>query len=40
VVARTAVRAFRIDREGFDRVLADAFRRGSLKEATERTWQH
>jgi CRP-like cAMP-binding protein/Zn-dependent protease len=40
VVARTAVRAFRIDREGFDRVIADAFRRGSLKETTDRTWQH
>jgi CRP-like cAMP-binding protein len=40
VVARTPVRAFRIDREGFERVIADAFRRGSLKEATDRTWQH
>jgi CRP-like cAMP-binding protein/Zn-dependent protease len=40
VVARTPLRAFRIDRDGFDRVIADAFRRGALKEATDRTWQH
>jgi CRP-like cAMP-binding protein len=40
IVARTPVRAFRIDREGFDRVIADAFRRGSVKGTTERTWQH
>jgi hypothetical protein len=39
-VARTPLRAFRIDRDGFDRVIADAFRRGALKEATDRTWQH
>jgi CRP-like cAMP-binding protein/Zn-dependent protease len=30
VLARTPVRAFRLDREGFDRLVADAFRRGSL----------
>lgn len=40
VVARTPVRAFRIDREGFEGVIADAFRRGTLKEAADRTWQH
>jgi len=30
VTARTPVRAFRLDREGFDRLVADAFHRGSL----------
>ncbi len=42
VVARTSVRAFRLDREGFDRVVADAFRKGTLNPAVpqERTWQH
>jgi putative peptide zinc metalloprotease protein len=30
VIARTAVRAFRLDREGFDRLVGDAFRRGTL----------
>jgi CRP-like cAMP-binding protein/Zn-dependent protease len=30
VVARTPVRAFRIDRDGFDRLVSLAFRRGSL----------
>jgi len=42
VVARTPVRAFRLDREGFDRVLLRAFRRGTLKPTSvaDRTWQH
>ncbi len=40
IVARTPLRAFRLDREGFDRVIADAFRRGTLKTAAGRTWQH
>jgi CRP-like cAMP-binding protein/Zn-dependent protease len=30
VMARTAVRAFRLEREGFDRLVGDAFRRGTL----------
>jgi CRP-like cAMP-binding protein/Zn-dependent protease len=30
VIARTPVRAFRLDREGFDRLVGDAFRRGTL----------
>jgi CRP-like cAMP-binding protein len=30
VVSRTPVRAFRIDREGFDALVGDAFHRGSL----------
>jgi len=42
VVARTSVRAYRLDREGFDRLVAGAFRKGTLKPSsgTERTWQH
>lgn len=30
VAARTPVRAFRLDREGFDRLVSDGFRRGAL----------
>lgn len=30
VIARTPVRAFRLDREGFDSLVGDAFRRGTL----------
>ena len=42
VVARTPVRVFRLDREGFERVIAGAFRRGTLNPAAQvdRTWQH
>jgi CRP-like cAMP-binding protein/Zn-dependent protease len=40
VVAKTAVRAFRLDREGFDQVVREAFRRGALKPASDKTWQH
>jgi CRP-like cAMP-binding protein/Zn-dependent protease len=41
VVARTPVRVFELDREGFDRVVANAFRRGTLHPAaSDRTWQH
>ena len=42
VVARTPVRVFRLDREGFERVIAGAFRRGTLNPAArvDRTWQH
>jgi CRP-like cAMP-binding protein/Zn-dependent protease len=42
VVARTPVRAFRLDREGFDGLMAGAFRKGTLKPSSnvERTWQH
>jgi len=42
VTARTPVRAFRLDRPGFDRVLRRAFRRGVLKThlPAGRTWQH
>jgi CRP-like cAMP-binding protein len=42
VVARTPVRVFRLDREGFERVIAGAFRRGTLNPSAQidRTWQH
>jgi CRP-like cAMP-binding protein/Zn-dependent protease len=42
VIARTPVRVFRVGREGFDRALAGAFRRGTLNPAAavDRTWQH
>jgi CRP-like cAMP-binding protein/Zn-dependent protease len=42
VVARTPVRAFRLDRDGFDGLMAGAFRKGTLKPSSnvERTWQH
>ena len=42
VVARTPVRLFRLDREGFERVISDAFRRGTLEAAAQvdRTWKH
>ncbi len=41
VIARTPLRAYRLDREGFDRLVGGAFRRGTLKPtAADRTWQH
>jgi CRP-like cAMP-binding protein/Zn-dependent protease len=40
VRTRTPVRAFRLDREGFDRLLARAFQKGTLKPQAGRTWQH
>jgi CRP-like cAMP-binding protein/Zn-dependent protease len=40
VVARTPVRAFRLDREGFNMAVRDAFRQGSLKPPVDKTWQH
>jgi CRP-like cAMP-binding protein/Zn-dependent protease len=42
VIARTPVRLFRLDREGFERAIAGAFRRGTLNPAAApgRTWQH
>ncbi len=42
VVARTPARLFRLDREGFGRAVAGAFRRGTLNPAAaiDRTWQH
>ena len=42
VIARTPTRVFRLDGEGFDQVVAAAFRRGSLTQAVTvgRTSQH
>ena len=42
VVAKTPVRAFRLDRDGFDRLLASAFRKGTVKPSfgADRTWHH
>ncbi len=40
VIARTPVRAFRLDREGFDQVVREAFHRGALKPQADKTWQH
>jgi CRP-like cAMP-binding protein/Zn-dependent protease len=42
VVARTPVRAYRLDREGFDRLVRDSFKRGTLNPyiSPDRTWQH
>jgi CRP-like cAMP-binding protein/Zn-dependent protease len=38
VTSMTPIRAFVLDRDGFDQVIAEAFRRGSLKLASDRTW--
>jgi CRP-like cAMP-binding protein/Zn-dependent protease len=40
VVAVTPMRVFALDREGFELVVADAFRRGTLRPAADRIWQH
>jgi cAMP-dependent protein kinase regulator len=40
IVARTPLRAFRLDREGFDRVVRQAFSVGRLKVPVDKTWQH
>ena len=40
VTSVTPIRAFALDREGFDGVVAEAFTRGSLKLASGRTWHH
>jgi CRP-like cAMP-binding protein/Zn-dependent protease len=40
VVASSPLRAFRLEREGFDEVIASAFRRGALKIPVDQTWQH
>jgi CRP-like cAMP-binding protein/Zn-dependent protease len=42
IMARTPARLFRLDREGFETVIAGAFRRGTLNPAAavDRTWQH
>jgi CRP-like cAMP-binding protein/Zn-dependent protease len=40
VVASTPMRLFALDREGFELVVADAFRRGTLRPAADRISQH
>ena len=42
VVARTAVRAFHLERDGFDALVRDSFRRGTLNPviSPDRVWQH
>jgi cAMP-dependent protein kinase regulator len=40
IVARTPVRAFRLDREGFETVVERAFRAGSIRRASDRSWEH
>ena len=40
VTTLTPMRAFVLDREGFDRVIAEAFTRGNLKLSSGRTWHH
>lgn len=40
VVARTPMRAFRLNREGFDSLIAEAFAHGTLRSAKASTWEH
>ena len=40
VTASTPIRLFALDRDGFELVVADAFRRGTLRPAADRIWQH
>jgi CRP-like cAMP-binding protein/Zn-dependent protease len=42
VVAKTGVRAYRLERDGFDRLVRDAFRKGTLNPhmSPDRTWEH
>lgn len=40
VVAHTPVRAFRLSREGFDSVIAEAFHRRQLLPPSDQTWEH
>jgi CRP-like cAMP-binding protein len=42
VRAKTPARLYRLDREGFNRVVRDNFRKGTLNPAIlqDRTWQH
>ncbi len=42
VRAKTSARLYRLDREGFDRLVRDFFRKGTLNPAIpqDRTWQH
>jgi len=40
VTASTPMRLFALDRDGFELVVADAFRRGTLRPAADRIWEH
>jgi CRP-like cAMP-binding protein len=40
VTASTPMRLFALDRDGFELVVADAFRRGTLRPAADRISQH
>ncbi len=40
VTASTPMRLFALDRDGFELVVAGAFRRGTLRPAADRIWQH
>ena len=40
VTPSTPMRLFALDRDGFELVVADAFRRGTLRPAADRIWQH
>jgi CRP-like cAMP-binding protein/Zn-dependent protease len=40
VIAHTPVRAFQLSREGFNRVIAEAFHRHQLLPPTEQTWEY
>ncbi|MEA2550558.1 MAG: putative peptide zinc metalloprotease protein, partial [Actinomycetota bacterium] len=40
VIARTPMRAFRLSREGFDSLIAEAFTHGTLRSARPSTWEH
>jgi cAMP-dependent protein kinase regulator len=40
VTASTPMRVFALDKDGFELVVADAFRRGTLRPAADRIWQH
>jgi cAMP-dependent protein kinase regulator len=40
VIAHTPVRAFRLSREGFDRVIAEAFHRRQILSPTDQPWDH
>jgi CRP-like cAMP-binding protein/Zn-dependent protease len=40
VVAKTPLRAFRLDREGFDQIVATSFKTGTLRRAADRERDH
>ena len=40
VIARTPIRAFRLERLAFEKLLADSFRAGTLRTTIDRSWEH